>query len=1097
MKRIKYIGVMIMILTLMIGVPVQEVFAESVSFSVGVETISFDTGNGVHGDVHLKADGIYKNGTRVSTANNGNITIETKHLETLGANKNYIAYDMHSVMTAIGAGTYNPTTVNFGTLSGSAPVITGIPNFKSLTIDEGIVLTSTQGTNLIFKVQETIVNNGAIFTRHGSGGVGGGAGSNGGVNSSPYIGSDGGHATSGTPAGNILIFADSLENSPNGTTATTGLILAGSGGSGGGGGGGGAGGKSGPSWDIRVYAGGKGGNAGHGANGGTIALYTNILVNKSEIKAGNGGSGGGAGAGGKGALGYDSESGNQELGYASDGSAGNRGFGGEIKVYAWSLDNNVIASGVDGDNGEAAPNNGNNQAGAGGNSAGSGGSGGYREYYEAGGDNVSPVSGGNGLPGGVAKSPRTTSKNIIVYADTVTILGKLIAGYDAVNPIGQSGITTHFNSVITPVDLPTTYRNNATRTLKILGTSTPSINGGTGFHLHSAEFSNNVDLTVSGNITFVDNINLKSININGATVNGTAKTILTQEHINIINSTLNNLSLDGNDININNSTLTTSIANITARNNLNLNSGQLTAGRINVINNLETQANSRLVSVNSANTVSGNLHIRGDLGNITFRVTGDTRFLENPVYRSDTAFWSSRTINVNGMRIHRATPTAQPNAVGMLEVKLDSWFSNYGSIDMEFKVAKKVSTDTTFKYYNPVTRTLANTSMWSDPSTIIGKDIQYIVGYRLAPTATGYVANTGFLYIEPMVTVGRSEGGGIDEIPPTVLHFEINNGDKVGANTLVDGRIMAHDNRTQEKNLELKFKIGNLWYLIPKESTEDVLVQYDAGSHSSQWGRMPNNQTFSGIPLLGSPKSIEVYVKDEVTLENILVYVVKYDSAQALPDGTIKAPAPPDITKPEDVAAFEEKFKVEIQTPTGTEKVPLINYDGRWTFVSKKPLIYLDLNHTDNAAYHSFSLDGSLFSETHKKETKMEILLPKNDLNLVKIRPANVSLSAGTPTTYYFLVDKDVPTGTIDTANRMQTAAKTGTLLQLKANVKDNITESPNLEYRIKGGTTWTKLGEGIISVTVMKGLNTIEIEVRDQALNITTISLGKSLFGL
>ncbi|MBO8128268.1 MAG: hypothetical protein H0Z39_03590 [Peptococcaceae bacterium] len=195
---------------------------------------------------------------------------------------------------------YSPTYVNVPEVqvefvgNGSPPSNVGtVPQFNNLTIGQGIMLTSSG--DVVFKVRDTLTVEGLIMSRHAPGGS---------TTSSSDI--------HGGNADHVLILAGRVVIAPNGTTGEKGALLAGWGG-------GGAG--------YRYCA-------GNGGDGGNLGLYADEIINRGEIRSGNGGGGG---------AWQDND---DDYGYGSGGLAG------KTVVVANNLyGGGVIASGYSGTNG--------------------------------------------------------------------------------------------------------------------------------------------------------------------------------------------------------------------------------------------------------------------------------------------------------------------------------------------------------------------------------------------------------------------------------------------------------------------------------------------------------------------------------------------------------------------------------------------------------------------------------------------------------------------------------------------------------------------------------------------------------------------------
>lgn len=330
---IKCIWVLLILLASILD-PLGLAWADPVSFAVGNQNISFDTGDASDGNVEFRTDGMYVNGIKRCDASTTEL-IRANIFETFHSNLTYKVFVIEDIVAHLPQHkTYSP---------GIEPGTGVIPNFNQLYVGPGVVLKSNS-FNLSFKAR-TVNIEGALMTRHGAGGKGAQA----------YA-----FATAGESAKSIFVVANTvIIGSADATDASKGAIFAGWGG----GGGGGNEYKSGYSVAHPGADGGSGGN---------VYIWCEHLINRGEIRAGNGGGGGG--------------SGNRQY-YTEAGKGGN---GGNLSIISRRLSNyNIVASGYGGGGGSG--DFGNYQVyGLGG--YGSGGSG---WYYQGGYD-----GGSAGAPGG-------------------------------------------------------------------------------------------------------------------------------------------------------------------------------------------------------------------------------------------------------------------------------------------------------------------------------------------------------------------------------------------------------------------------------------------------------------------------------------------------------------------------------------------------------------------------------------------------------------------------------------------------------------------------------------------------------------------------
>lgn len=652
MKRLKVLNVKVIFLFSMLTVLCFGLGslsnADSVSFSVNGTNISFDTGNGADGDVEFRTDGMYVNGIK-KVGPNTTETVLGNIFETLTTSKTYTTYYIESVVGYLPINrTYAPAANQF---SGGAvaPTLGVVPNFNNLTIRAGVMLKGNIKA-LAFKVKGTLIVEGALSTAHGTGGVAG--------NSSNYIynGGNGGDAS-----GDIIIFSSTTQVAPNGSGASYGAVFAGWGG----GGGGGNGSRYG-NWS------GAGGNGGKGSN---VFLYTNNLVNNGEIRGGNGGGGGGGGAGWGGSGGQ---------------SGGQGGSGGTLKIFTNSLSNSsIIASGTNGATGTAGA-YGGGAGGVGGYGSGGGGGGTYGAGGAGGSSGLDGYDGYKaygGSTGGVSgtKSWSTWYTSVSctpvqVYAKTVSLLGRLTAGYDLNTP-GKGDIQLTFDSC-SAINISNNYRNDISSNRTIRGISSTTLSSTVNISVLELNITNDVVLS-SGIVSF------STFQVGG-------------------NVTINN----GSSLSATTGTLSKNIV---------ANSGSTISGVF---------------------TVTGTSTISANLGNLTLNSTGDVRFKDNFNYLNDS-WWTGRTVTVNGLRIRGALPSAAPNAMGVNEVNLSDWTPKYnpsGTLPlMKFVIEKLEEGATIWVASSPIDKNLNSNVTWQDNGTVAQKTITYRVGFKNPSSSLGFI----------------------------------------------------------------------------------------------------------------------------------------------------------------------------------------------------------------------------------------------------------------------------------------------------------------------------------------------------------------------
>jgi hypothetical protein len=738
---------------MLVLLPSSSADASTRSFVVEGITHTFSVGTGADGDVIFRLTP--GNPSQAEMLVNGVVRATTTATQTVLGNMfqshhstmTVRIFDIEDVVTHLPVNrTYAPGTF-FAQPGAAAPALTNVPNFRNLTVGEGVMLRSRTRA-LAFMVQDSLVVEGILSTAHGAGGAGG-------TSSAPH-GQPGGDAS-----GDIVVYANSISVAPNGTNASRGAFLAGWGGGGGGGGL-----QQGWTWTF--------GSPGVGGRGGSVILYAMSLTVNGEIRAGNGGGGGGAPT------------------QSIPGAAG--GQGGFTAIYANDIHSThtaVIASGWGGGGGGSG---GHIMCccsvffGAGGGGYGGGGGGGGRQSH-----NSNAGSGGSaGNPGTPFPRPSTPSWFIgeIGFAGSSGRDGHegvggahpwqagetLIWAWNAGGRGGGSGGNGANGMSGLPGGPGGANGSITIRTANSL-LGTPHIivgylSGGTG----ATRGQEARDIRVGKNI--IANL-FSHVTANSTVLNAGAD--ITVHGMSFISS----LSA-GRDLVINNNNATITTGNITR--NLDFWGGELS---------------------NSSLTIGGFAHLRGNLmGTINLTVTGDTRFLDNPNFRLDS-WWIGRTVNVNGLRVRSVVPAASPNSAGLIEVTLGDWVTRYNTPagtnpSMDFRVDRRLEGESEWTPSTIFTRSLTGTPAWADTRTVIGRNATYSAGFRLPGSARG------FIFIDTNATPHVvSEGGGLDELPPIVNFFAVANDRRSVSEATVPVRISAQDNRTAQSALRVQITVNS------------------------------------------------------------------------------------------------------------------------------------------------------------------------------------------------------------------------------------------------------------------------------------------------
>ncbi len=688
--------------------------AEMVSFTVGQSTHSFDTGNGADGDVEFRlrpgdpnvaemiVNGVVKSTTTATEIIRKNIMeLDGRPLDQR-SDKVYRVFCMESITTHLPFNkTYSP--------SNSVPGSGVMPNFRSLVVGPGVMLKTNNSQPVHFKVQQNLIVEGAILTRHGAAGTSGGQ--------------DGESAP-----GNVIILAGTINVAPNGTTGEHGAIL-------GGWGGGGAG----PRW----------GDPAHGGNGAGVTLYARSLVNRGEIRPGNGGGGS--------AACYDTW---------GEG-LGSGGQGGNLYIYANTLENHgVIAGSYGGGNGgpgRAYYNSSEIYA------AGGYGSGGDNSGYATGGSAGAPSTGNyscstSGFGGYAGYWGHGSQHNgrLVISANNTVRWGRLISGYTSGGHSIYWGsrdteyITVHTN----------TFNENITQ------------NAFTHQAAYQWEiFVYNQPVTLS---SFNKDIHRLHVTSN-LTLDGSTSAITSL-------STSGNLSLTGN------SNVTITSSNVT--------------GDLYVYADATLTGN-----IGTADAPCSTADIRGNSGVTTIYSSGPVRFKENNNYKTDNWWLNRTVtvngIRIRGATQSSAPNSTGIIEVGLTDWV--SKYNPGGILPvMRFVVERRPEGELAWTPSNPFDRNLSGTVNWQDFKTVVGKSISYRVGFKNPDSSLGYIfidnivssamSEGGGLDEQLPVIEGFFIGDGLSDTLTAVTR-------------LVGVRIRATDNRTAMMDLKTRIEVNDTPYI--------------------------------------------------------------------------------------------------------------------------------------------------------------------------------------------------------------------------------------------------------------------------------------------
>lgn len=687
-------------------------YAETSTITVNGTSYTLNTGDGSDGDVMFDTTGMYINGsaTPACTPNGTIVTAYSDQFESTHSDVTYNkVYVFENIIQYLPVHkTYSPST----TVPGGGTV----PQFKSLTIKQGVALKGdTKAIN--FCVQGILTVEGIVITKHGAGGVVSNSGKNG-----------------GNAAGPILIAANEISVSPNGTNASTGAIMAGWGG-------GGAGSQY--TGSNTAYR-----QGGAGGIGGAVIIYANTITNNGEIRAGNGGGGGGGAQ-------------------VSSGNGGAGGAGGVLTcVSKSSLGSGVYASGFGGGGGSASGQDWDHdkQPGCGGYNG--GGNGGYNTTILAqpgksanssvmgyGGYTNTPANyytgsgpaGGNGThsnlwnASGCIGGTGGTNGTLSILCEGNVLGGIFLVGYTEAggtkggidSNMPQKGSQTR-NIVANKIQgrfptckILTWHDSNYNEDINDKPTMNTSIKG--------------TDVVVQGNGNYITIINSTKTTING-------ELILAGPDV---------LAITGGDV-IFNSTATFVKPTLAAGSN---GTGDIHLGNMNI------GTSAVPVSTYKCYAAIGTEHYYVQYGgyadtSINIYTTGDAR-LAHDKYKDDT-WCKAQKVTINGLKLRGVLPSSAPNAMGVNEVNFSDWIDKYNNPSgtlpiMKFIVEKQTEGETNWTATAPFERNLSGVPAWQDNGTVAGKNIIYKVGFK---NSSG---SFGFIYLENNSTASSSEGGlGLD-----------------------------------------------------------------------------------------------------------------------------------------------------------------------------------------------------------------------------------------------------------------------------------------------------------------------------------------------
>lgn len=471
--------------------------------------------------------------------------------------------------------------------------------------------------------------------------------------------------------------------------------------------------------------------------------------------------------------------------------------------------------------------------------------------------------------------------------------------------------------------------------------------------------------------------------------------------------------------------------------------------------------------------------------NVSISNQDEVRFKNNPNPSNSNSYLNTR---LNGIVLYKVAALPDVTAGGLVQLTMAELRNRYYNANgmpahNNMEIAVEKSTDgVTYTALDSVVKNTATAPQYADVYTKINELAYYRIKFRPEGTAAWFID-------ESSSTSFMSRGGSIDDVPPTVQFFELNNGVAQTLNATVPVDVVATDNRSSQSQLMYLFTVSNM------EGTNTKKYVYRAGQFeqvmTDTYDSLAANR-IDGLPLLEGKNRVKIEVKDQVGNIGTATKLITRGVAE---DATLQIPALP--TNETELTAFLERVSIGSKAPDGSD-LPgkMIQYNGRYAFVVRDGLIRINLNHAANAPQHTFSTDGVSYSERWAKDQISELMLPKNGLNLLNVRPANLNGQNGAPATYLVIVDDVEPTVVLRPSVR-KTVAQTGQTYNWSVYGKDNVSAISSLEYRINGTGAWTKVSGTTISAGIARGSNQFIVEFRDEAGNIQTIMNAGSVWGL
>jgi hypothetical protein len=985
-------------------------------------TYNYEVGNGADGDVEFRLNP--NNSSQAQMLVNGQVVATSSNSYTIRGNifQNYTSqmtvryFDIEDIIQYLPAcRTYSPSKF-YNEPGATAPAINNVPNFRNLTIREGVMLRARSGA-LAFKVQENLIVEGVLATAHGSGGTGG--------TSSSRNGTNGGDA-----AGDIVIYASSISVAPNGTNASKGAIMAGWGGGGGG-----------------AYGNGTPGN---GGRGGSIIIYADNINMRGEIRAGNGGGGGGAGC---------------STDRVPGGSGGRGGF---LTIYAGNItsySNATFAAGYGGGGGGGGGRNsyedswddmyyyygggGGGYGGGGGgtyqsNSAGNGGSAGDSgnpplprpEYGEPGYGNYNEVGvgggagrGGNGGAGGAVSA--------YTYSRVWHTCGGNGGGAGGAGRDGRTGDS----------------KND------------PNYQGAGG----PGGANGSLTIGVADSFTGEPNIIIGYLSGGDGYQRGSeSRTIITGNTLTgaFYSAVTSSTSLKCKDIVIRN---TSDINSINVSGNAQVKGGTVKIRNGNIAGDLNMTGGT---FQDTTLTIGANAYLKGSYsGNVNLTVSGDTRFQGNTNYRTDS-WWmaSNRIVRVNGLRIRGVTPVASPNPVGAIEISLGDWVGKYNEPQgtmpsMAFRIDRKIDGELEWTPSTPILRSLVGAPSWTDTRTVIGKEAVYSVGFKLPDS------QLGFIFLDENATAPViSEGGGIDEVPPTINYFSVANDRRTVNEPLVSVRLSAQDNRTETNRLSIQVTVNDQPYY------------YDEGQKAfiagNQW--TPYIEKMENLPLKPGENEVVLKVRDEsfnIGSSIRFVYYLVEDGDQnelTLPGGS-------------NDWALPGSGIVKVYTPEEDANFAYVGNMPAYFIKSERAIIEF-ANIPENISFVQVSLDNLTWSEHIPIDKPVQFNVRPDSFAPLSIRFANENLVSGPTHELLVIYKRTTPRVTAEIPGNI-TATRNSTIT-IKLHIED-IYEHGH-KYSLDNGQTWHNVPSSReITANLTSAYNILPIQVMDIAGNVTEAKIS------